>query len=335
MTVEVPAVRRVCLAATGLGWICLAVSARADVKIVSDVTQTRQPDGGAADPASQNTVTTYYKARRARVDVEGGTETLYNADSERVYVLDPAKRTYYVLPLKQVQEGRAWPDAAETEGENLEAKVDLKSPDGAETRTIAGLVAKEYDVSGSVGVKPRDSGGGGLLGGIFGGGGGGGFPGGGGGHHRRGGGGGGGQRGERPPQTEISGEVWLSDAAALPDDKKATALPTAQQLVFGGGPALKPLTDSLNKKKRLPLYSRITLTRTARRSRGYNGGDEGGQDSTQAAPEQTITTTTQVKSFFEGTVDDSLFQLPSGYVQVDPPLPPQRGGEASRRFVPD
>ena len=331
MHVEVPDARRVFLTTAGLGLVFLAASARADVKIVSEVTVTRQPDRGVG-PAPAETVTTYYKGRFARVEVAGGPITLYNDDSDRVYTLDPAKKTYYVLPLKQVQEGQA---VAGSEDSNLEVKVDLKSPDGAETRTFAGLTAKEYDVSGSISPKPREGRSGGPLGGIFGGGGGfpgggGGFPGGGGHRGRRGGGGGqgGGQYGRQSPRTEISGEVWLSDAAKLPDDKKATTLPTAQQLFFGGGPALKPLTDSLNKKKLLPLYSRITETRAARRARGADQAD-GGQGM-QASPEQTVTTATQVTSFSQGMLDDALFQLPSGYTQVDPPLPSQGNGEADR-----
>lgn len=301
-------------------------AAHADVKIVSEVNVTRQPDsGGPPSPLFPETVTTYYKGRYARVEVTGGPVTIYNADSGRVYTLDPDKKTYYVLPLKQVQEGETRLASQEPAGADLDAKVDVKSPDGAETRTIAGLIAKEYDVSGSIRVKPRDSGGGGLLGGIFGGGfpgGGGGFPGGGGGHRgRRGGGGGGrggGGQGRQSPSTQISGEVWLSDALKLPDDKKATALPTVQEIVFGGGPALKPLTDDLDKKKLLPLYSRITLTRTTRRSRG---SDEGGQDSGETPAEQTTSTTVQVKSLSREPVPDALFQVPPAYTQVDPPAP--------------
>ena len=219
---------------------------------------------------------------------------------------------------------------AESQNANLDVKVDLKSPDGAETRTYAGLTAREYDVSGSISAKPSENwrrpawrhirrrrglsrGGGGFPGG------GGGFPGGGGHRGRRGGGGVGRGGGKRSPATQISGEVWLSDAAKLPDDKKATALPAAQELLSEGGPALKPLTDGLNKKKLLPLYSRITLTRAARRARGADQADGG--RSTEAAPEQTVTTATQVKSLSQGTLDDALFQLPSDYTQVDPPLP--------------
>ena len=332
MHVDVSRARRAFLTAWGLGLISLAAAARADVKIVSQITVTRQPDNGAA--AAPEMVTSYYKGRRARVEVAGGPVTLYNADSERVYTLDPIKKTYYVLPAKQVQEGRAESSGAGSKGENLDVKVDLKSPDGAETRTISGLIAKEYDVSGSISTKPRESGGGGLLGGIFGGGGfpgggfpGGGFPGGGGHHGRRGGGGGGrggGQGGRQSPTTQISGEVWLSDAARLPDDKKATALPVARLLLFGNSPALKPLTDSLNKKKLLPLYSRITLTQPARRARG--AGEADGGQGTQASSEQTVTTATQVKSFSQETLDDSLFLLPPSYTQVDPPLPLPRDG---------
>ena len=310
---------------SGLGVTLFAAPAHADVKIVTDVTVTRQStEGGDAGVPATQTVTTYYKGRYARVEVAGGPVTLYNDDAGRVYTLDPAAKTYYVLPLKQVQEGQAGTDSGNS---NLDVKLDLKSPDGAETRSYVGLTAKEYNVTGSISPAPREARSGGPLGGIFGGGGfpggGGSFPGGGGGGHRgrRGGGGGGqrgGQGGQQAARTEISGEVWLSDAAKLPDDKKATALPSARLLFPGGGPALKPLTDALNKTKLLPLYSRITETRAARRARGANQAD-GGQPAS-ASPERTETTATQVTAFSQVPLDDALFHLPSGYTQVDPPL---------------
>ncbi len=320
MHAEVLDARRACLMLSVLGLAFPAVSARADVKIVSDVTVTRQSsDGGDSGVPATQTVTTYYKGRYARVEVAGGPVTLYNDDAGRVYTLDPAARTYYVLPLKQVQEGQGLADAGDS---NLDVKVDLKSPDGAETRPYVGLTAKEYNVTGSISARPREGRSGGPLGGIFGGGfpgGGGGFPGGGGRRGRRGGGGTEGrQGGGQAARTEITGEVWLSDAARLPDDKKATALPSARLLFAGGGPALKPLTDDLNKMKLLPLYSRITEIRAARRARGANQAD-GGQPAS-ASPERTETTATQVTAFSQAPLDDALFQLPAGYTQVDPPL---------------
>lgn len=322
MHVEVLDARRACLTLSALGLALSAAPAGADVKIVSDVTVTRQStEGGDAGVPATQTVTTYYKGRYARVEVAGGPVTLYNDDAGRVYTLDPAAKTYYVLPLKQVQEGQAGTDSG-----NLDVNLNLKSPDGAETRPYVGLTAKEYNVTGSISARSRENRSGGPLGGILGGGGfpegGGGFPGGGGGHRGRRGGGGGGQRGGQgggqAARTEISGEVWLSDAVRLPDDKKATALPTARLLFSGGGPALKPLTDDLNKTKLLPLYSRINETRAARRARGADQAD-GGQPAS-ASPERTVTTATQVTAFSQASLDDALFQLPAGYTQVDPPL---------------
>ena len=97
MHVEVPRARRAFVTASSLGMVFLAASARADIKIVSEVTVTRQPDIGVG-PAPAETVMTFYKGRYARVEVAGGPITLYNGDAGRVYTLDPARKTYYVLP---------------------------------------------------------------------------------------------------------------------------------------------------------------------------------------------------------------------------------------------
>ena len=73
-----------------------------------------------------------------------------------------------------------------------------------------------------------------------------------------------GKQGRRP--VEVSGELWLSDAIRLPDDKKATDLPAIETAAYQGQLAYKPLTDSVNKNKDIPLDSRLTFTHTVRRS---------------------------------------------------------------------
>ena len=121
------------------------------------------------------------------------------------------------------------------------------------------------------------------------------------------------------PVTEISGEVWLADAVKLPEDKKASALPSVQALIFGADPALKSFSDALDKGKLLPLSSTITITRDARQPRGDDQSDSGSGNDAETGSATIITTTMQVKSLSQETLPETLFQVPSGYTQVDPP----------------
>jgi len=305
-----------------LGLAALTGAARADVQIVSEITVIGNSDSNATVPASPETITTDYKGNQARTEILGGPIALFDLGKDKVYRLDPAKKTYYVLPLKKMEEEQNQMPGRMAGRMQAEAQTDLKLPDTVETKTIAGVTAKKYDLSGSIRLKPKQSGnfGGFSGGGIFGSGfpgGSGGFPGGGGGsHHGRHGGG---RSGRQMPVTEISGEVWLADAVKLPEDKKASALPSVQALIFGADPALKSFSDALDKGKLLPLSSTITITRDARQPRGDDQSDSGSGNDAETGSATIITTTMQVKSLSQETLPETLFQVPSGYTQVDPP----------------
>ena len=309
------------------------IAARADVKIVSEVSVTgpaQQAQDGGADQSSPQVITTYYKGGNARAETAAGQATIYDGAVEKEYVLDPARKTYYVLDVKQFEH----PPGGDSGRLSLDTRVDVTQSDKDEadsTKTVAGLSARGYRVTGSAKFSPKRSNNF-NLGGIFGGGGvfggGGGFPGGGG-HHRRGGypGGGGGGRqagatGRSLPSYQVTGEFWLSDAVKLPGDKKASVLPAIQPLLLSAGPMLKPLADKLTKLKDIPLYAHLAVTRTAPRGSSGDGpyGGDTNQGASGRAAEWTTDTTLRVTSARTLTLDDALFKVPNDYQQVDPPI---------------
>ena len=320
--------------------LCLPLGARADVKVVSEVSVTgpaQQAQDGGADQSSPQIITTYYKGSNARAETASGSVTIYDSAVDKEYVLEPARKTYYVLDVKQFGQ----PSGGDSGRLSLDTSVDVTQSDKDEadsTRTVAGLSARGYRVTGSAKVSPKRSnnfslggifGGGGVFGGGggFPGGGGGGFPGGG--RHRRGGypGGGGGGRqagaaGGSLPSYQVTGEFWLSDAVKLPGDKKANVLPAIQPLLLSADPLLKPLADRLTKLKDIPLYAHLTVTRTAPAPRGGQGDSYGGdtdQGASGRAAERITTATLKVMSATTVTLNDALFKVPNDYQQVDPP----------------
>lgn len=333
-------------------------SAHADVKIVSEVNvtgslaraarqRTSPPDADDTGEAPQpppipkfpQTVTTYFKGKWARVEGKDGAVTLYDSAANKVYVLDTAQKTYYVLSSRQALEEAGTPmlepPMGGTSGPmpsmggrgmpsmhyDTKLKLDTeKSEDGKTevTRSIAGKDAKKFLLTATVQMHPDEEGGfggGDRFPGGGGGfpGGGGGFPGGGGGfpgggHHRHGGGGGfpgGGtstRRERKLPSIAVTGEYWFVDVTALPGGDKSPRLPLLTQTV-ALNPLLKSLDGQLGKKKLIPLASRISVTVDR-----LNG----------EAAEPTVTTM-EVKSITDGALDDALFKTPSDYKKIDPP----------------
>jgi hypothetical protein len=269
----------------------------ADTKIVSKITLTVKtiPTSDSAPTQTPVTqfVTTYYKGANARTDIDNGTITIYNRKEGKVYVLDPGQKTYFVQTEKEFLAPHPDPFSGQ-QNTNLKLSSDVTLTPGQDKRSIAGVDTSVVVLSGSVTVSAqRSGGGGGGIGGL------GGFGGYGGGRRR--GGGGGGSR-SKPTKLDLSGEFWVSDALKLPDDKKATPLPSLfsaapiENYVFG------PLSDNLLKKKDLPLDSRIAVTSTS---------PEGDQ--------KIVTRTTEVTAVTHEPLTDDLFALPVGYTQLSAP----------------
>ncbi len=112
---------------------------------------------------------------------------------------------------------------------------------------------------------------------------------------------------------QIEGEYWIAAAPTLAVKTKKPLLPLIAQTV-PAGPFLSPLNDRLAKIKGFPVASKVTLTLTSRDSQTPT----------------TITTTTEVKSIADDTLDASLFKVPADYKEVEPqPVSaPQGGGDA-------
>jgi len=282
----------------GLGLVFSSALAFADVKVVSKVNLTVKNVSSTnvtSSPADSQRVTpqivtTYFKGPNARTEIDDTTIVIYNGKEGKVYTLDPRQKTYFVQTFKELVD--AHPDAFSGQRGTLKVAADLTLSPGDGKRSIAGVDSAVFILSGTVTASAQRSGGGsGGLGGF------GGFGGG-----RRGGGGGGSRSRTPPKKVEVSGEYWLSDGLKLPDDKRATALPAIfwanqiQNYVFG------PVSDSLLKKRDLPLDSRIAVT------------------STQSDGSQVTTTkTTEVTAVTQGPLADDLFLLPVGFTQVAPP----------------
>src|SRR5262249_43117547 len=99
---------------------------RADVKIVTEVTVTGLPTHRAAnpdaapppDPANSsasastqppppNTITTYCKGKMARIESADGLVPLYDGAANKVYTLNPARKSYAVTSAKKAFELRS------------------------------------------------------------------------------------------------------------------------------------------------------------------------------------------------------------------------------------
>jgi hypothetical protein len=303
-----------------LGLAALTAAAHGDVKIVSTVTVT----GGDANAASAPMiVTAYYQGGRARVESPIGT-LIYDGDGGKVYHLDPVQKSFFVVPYAKALEPGS---SATGKAPRIDASVDVTQTEdtAADTQTLAGQQARKYLVSGTAkvessggnrgggGGRRRHGGfgfpGGGGGGGYPGGGGGGGYPGGGGGGSYPGGGGNdGGGYGRRGAATTVTGEVWLSDAVKLPDDKKASLFPSVSFLASDGSPLFKTLSDKLSKSGSIPLKSSLTVNRVQPGLNEVNSDNGSG-----------TTTTTEVTAIALDPLDSALFKVPNDYTQVNPP----------------
>jgi hypothetical protein len=84
-------------------------------------------------------------------------------------------------------------------------------------------------------------------------------------------------------------------------------LPLVLQMMWGGAPFVGSLIQQIDKSRDLPLHSAITVTHTY--PPNYFG------DYTNTPPDETITTTFDVKSILEQPLDSRLFEIPAGYTR--------------------
>ena len=320
----------------------LASGARADVKMVSEVSltgnlpitivanaPTKNSDGLAEPLRPDATYTTYYKGKKARRESDGGSlVVIYDRENDKVYTISPQAKKYYVVSFKEALENGSGLPGPIAESMNLITGVDLDDPAPAadRNRTIAGKDATKLTLFGSVTAGPKSANSPGFkpASGAFS-------------HNVSSGGAGSASSGDDPTdqtplpllgRSTLNGSLWVADiGSVMPGGKKDEAemsFALLQLELPAGCPILRSLTNQIGKKKCFPLGSKIIVRTYEPSGGGVSASDPGGSGFSLASADSTksLTITTEVKSIDTGlTLDDSLFQLPSGLEKVDPPSP--------------
>ena len=285
----------------GCGLLVLtpAVRARADLKVMVEVSVSGMPEPARRTgkaPTYPRQVTTYYRGDRARIEVTSGPITLYDYAADRVYILDPEKKTYTTESLRRVSgQPPAKSSMVPVPRTSSQSKmvVTLSAAATGEQKTIAGSQALRFTVTGSIDLERSMGSGAGFPAGS----------------QRRGGSG-----GALSPPIQVDGELWLADESVPTgiDPKYSAPLLPAFAAVLSDAPDAKPLIVALMAQtpaqSGIPLASRFTLTARARRPA------KGDQSSSPDAV--TVVLTSDVKSISTDTLDDTLFALPASYTQA-------------------
>jgi hypothetical protein len=211
------------MAATAV--VALSVTlARADVKIVSEVTIKGAPKAAQAQVSDKPFITTvYYKASRQRTETDKGV-TITDLDGDKFYTLDPVKKTYYVMSSKDIEKMAA-------ENPMLAMiKVDTSTTvtPTAETKSIAGKMAKKYAYTTimKMGMEGADDSISAML-----------------------------------PIITINGEQWTTEEITLPVDYRKFAqsnfMRSMPPMMAKG---IKDMVDKMADIKGIPLSSIITVT---------------------------------------------------------------------------
>ena len=285
---------------------------------------------GQAGPVSE-TVRLFLQGANARLETVGEPTLVYDGKGNILYGLDTARKSYYMTVPVEEEPTDSLPGGSA--GTKEDVKLDLHETD--QTLTLAGQLAHQYTVSGTVTFTRNQPEGGQRGGGRRRRGGGGGFPGQNGGFPGGGGenGGQGGRPGQSadftPPQWSLSGEIWLADSVKFPS-KENTVL-AAQLAAASVGPFQQPLADELDKHHGLPLLARMTVTHTPASANGRQVNQYGGvSDSTAPRPVPTTTVTTfTVRAVSDAPLDPKLFRAPLEYALVAAPLIPYAPGQFS------
>ncbi len=263
-----------------------AAAARADVTLLGRQTVS----AGRAAPVSA-AVTLSYQGANTRLESLGAPTLIYDGKANILYGVNTARRTYAItvpVPPDPADEISLDPDEVK-----IETTLDLHRT--ALTRTLAGLAAHQYLVSGTVtftrlrparlearndqeAEQERE------------------------GRRRR-------SAAFIAPVWTIRGEIWLADARKFP--AKENTLLAAQLVAVSAGPFQQPLADALDKYAGLPLLAQVVVTHVPARL--------------PPVPVVTVTSWT-VRSVSEAPLAPKLFQAPLAYTLVAAPLTPYAPG---------
>jgi hypothetical protein len=198
--------------------------ARADVKIVSEVTIKGVPKAAQAQISDKTTTTTtYYKASKQRTETDKSV-TITDLDGDKFYTLDPVKKTYYVMSSKDLEK------LAADNPMLAMIKMDTTTTvtPSSETKSIAGKTAKKYAYTTvmKMGMEGADESISAML-----------------------------------PTITISGEQWTTEEITLPVDyRKVTQSNFMRSMPPMMAKGIKDMVDKMAEIKGLPLSSVITVT---------------------------------------------------------------------------
>lgn len=204
-----------------------ASMARADIKIVSEITITgmpaaaRQSAPGVSDKPMTTTV--YYKGSKQRTET-GNTVQIYDAAADQMYTLDTDKKTYSVISPSKMLEGVAGNPFLDMMKFDTTASVKA----GGATKNIAGKPATNYVYSATIKITmdnlPPEAAG-------------------------------------SLPTMEMKGEQWATESLSLPSAfQKAGLNNMARRMPPMMVKGMKPLIDELAKIKGAPLSSRMSMS---------------------------------------------------------------------------
>jgi hypothetical protein len=265
-----------------------ATAARADLSVVTEVKSAMasvaggKPSVPSGAGARSESVQTYYKGRRMRTEA-GNRVMIYDGVSGASYQIDPAAKTYSVVP-----------SAASnpiTSMLHITTKATV-GPTGA-TKIIIGHSAREYAFTADVDMASAMTGF--RAGGVPG-------------HSAA--------PAVAKPQhigtVHIKGREWVVVVPTLPSGG-SDAMQAGMQKVGTMVPGMKNLMDKIAAIKGIPVASEEAITMEFV-GMGALFGSGGG------APTRMATTVTiEATAFHEGPLPDSLFAVPAGYTRVDRP----------------
>jgi hypothetical protein len=224
---------RACFPVCAAALLLAAQTARADMKIVSEMTVQGQPGAQRGGQPQRQTVRAFYKGDKVRTEA-AGTILIYDAAADKLLQLDPARKTYTVNALQKM--------AAQMQPLMARMKFDVTGsvrPGGA-TRTIVGLPARNYRVAMNLRMSMPAAGAGAPQG----------MPAG-------------------PLLTmKLEGEQWASEAVKVPVRVQRMMTTSLMRPMGAMMPGMKPLLDKMAAVKGLPLSSRMTMTMTMGQAMG-------------------------------------------------------------------
>ena len=220
----------------------------------------------------------------ARLEVAGAPTLIYDGKANILYGVSSARRSYYLsvpVPTDPADEVSLSADEVK-----IETKLDLHGT--GRTRTLAGLAAHQYLLSGTViytqlhpgrvhaeneqaDERERES------------------------RRKR-------MAAYLPPQWSIRGEIWLADTAKFPATENS--LPAVLLTAVAAGPFEDPLADAFEKHSGLPLFAQITVTHAP---------------PVLNAPAVVIQTTWTAQSVSGAQLDPTQFKPPLNYALVAAP----------------